>query len=126
MHYDLLSKIKNAQAAKMESFQMPYSNLDNSVAQVLVKFKYLKEVSKKTVGKKSFLEVRIAYRGKKPAMSDFKIMSKPGRHIYTSYKDLDLVRQGYGIGIVSTPSGIMSTKDARKEKVGGEYLCQVW
>lgn len=126
MHYDLLAKIKNAGRARRDTVQTRYSNFAFSVAQVLLKSHYLKEVQKKAVNRKNYLEVKIAYRGTKPVLDDFKIISRPGRHIYASYKDLKSVKQGYGVGIISTPAGVMSTQEARRLKVGGEYLCEVW
>lgn len=126
MHYDILSKLKNAQAARKEVFLTPYTNFDAAVAAVLARAGYVKDVQKKVIGKKTFLELRVSYHRGVPAMADFRIFSKPGRRLYSGYNDLKPVKQNFGIAILSTPKGIMNNKDARREKVGGEYLCEIW
>ncbi len=126
MYYSLLAKIKNAQMAKKESFQTSFSEFDSMVARILVEAGYLKSAEKKNVGKKSVLEVRLRYKNGRGAVSNFKIISKPSRRMYAGYRDIRLVRQGYGIGILSTPLGVMTIKEARKKKVGGEYLFEIW
>src|SRR3989338_6685561 len=110
MFYDLLARIKNAQSARKESFQMPVSNFDLAVAKVLVETGYIKEAERRGSAKKSFL----------------KIIRKPSRHIYSDYRSLKPVRQGFGNAILSTPQGVISGKKAKQDKVGGEYLCEVW
>ena len=126
MYYDLLARIKNAGAAKKESLLAPYSNLDYAVAQILVNTGYLKSVEKKVIGKKNFLEVGMKYSKKEPVMTDFRLISKPSRHIYFSYRELRPVRQNFGFAVISTPKGIMTNKEAKKQKVGGEYLFEIW
>ena len=126
MYYDLLVKIKNAEWAKKESFQTPFSKFDFAVAKILVEARYLRDVQKKNIGKKSFLEVKLRYEKSGPALSDFRVMSKPSRRFYIGYRDLQSVKQGHGLAILSTPSGIMTNREARKQKVGGEYLFQIW
>ena len=126
MFYDLLARIKNAQAARQESFQMPFSNFDLAVGKVLVETGYIKEAEKRGTAKKSLLEIKLKYRAGRPGMTDFRIISKPSRHIYSDYRSLKPVRQGYGNAILSTPQGVVSGKKAKQDKVGGEYLCEVW
>jgi len=100
--------------------------MDFAVAGILVKAGYLKDVQKKTIGKKNALEIKLAYMDDQPVLNDFKILSKPSRHFYTGYRKLKTVKQGYGLSVISTPSGIMSGKEAKKTKVGGEYLFEIW
>jgi small subunit ribosomal protein S8 len=126
MHYDILPKIKNAGVARKESLFTKNSKLAYAFAQALVRTGYLKAASVKVSGKKSFLELKLAYRNGVPVMQDFRTMSKPGRRLYSPYRELNLVRQGFGVGILSTPKGVLTTQEARKEKVGGEYLAQIW
>ena len=126
MYYDILSKIKNAQRARKETLQVPFSNFDFAVAKILAQGRYIALAEKKTVNKKNFIEMTLAYREGEPGLSDFKIISRPGRHVYMGYKQLRPVRQNYGTAILSTPAGILTNKEARRQKVGGEYLCQVW
>lgn len=126
MHYDLLARIKNAVRARKESFLAPFSKFDLEIAQLLVAAGYLQEAQKKTLNKKQCLEVKLLYRGSEPAFTDFRVMSKPGRRLYVGYRDMKPVKQGYGVGVFSTPVGVLSNRDARKQKVGGEYLFEVW
>ncbi len=127
MHYDLLAKIKNAQRARKENLQTPLSAFNLAVAQALVRHGFLREAEVRSAGKRQVLDVKLKYdRDDRPAITDFKIMSKPSRHLYIGYRELKPVRQGYGISILSTPSGIISNREARKQKVGGEYLFEIW
>ena len=126
MYFDLLAKIKNAQRAKMEVMHAPFSNFDLAVLKVLVEKKYLQDVQKRNVGKKSVLDVRLRYTHKEPAMTDFKIISKPSRRLYKGYAEFRPVKQGHGHAVISTPQGVMTGSQARKAKVGGEYLFEIW
>lgn len=126
MYWELLSQLKNAVRAKKTSVFIPYSKMDLAIAQILLKSGYVKDVQKKTVGKKNFLEIRLSYQGGRAALNDFRILSKPSRRAYSGYRELKSVKQGYGISVVSTPQGVMSGSEAKKAKVGGEYLFEVW
>ncbi len=126
MYYDLLAKIKNAERAKKEHMAVPYSKMDFAVAKILAEARYIKDVQKKTIGRQYMMEIKLHYRNNRPSLNDFKIMSKPSRHFYTSYQGIHPVKQGYGLGVLSTSKGVMSHKEARKNKVGGEYLFEVW
>jgi small subunit ribosomal protein S8 len=126
MYYDLLSKIKNATMARKDKMIVPFSRMDFAVANVLVAGGYLKSVEKETTGKKSIMVIRTGVKKKAGMMTDFKILSKPSRHLYRDYRSLRPVRQGYGIAVISTSKGIMTEKEARKGKVGGEYLFEIW
>lgn len=126
MYYDLLAKIKNAIRAKKESLVTPYSRMDFAVLKVLEDSGYIKSASRKEAGKRTMIEIKLAYDDGKSRISDFKILSRPSRHLYTGYKELSSVRQGHGLAVLSTPQGLMSNREARKNKVGGEYLFQIW
>ncbi len=126
MYYDLLVRIKNAAGARRKTLRMQFSNMDFAIAKKLAEAGYLREARKKMVEKKAFLELELVGRDKEHAMSDFKVVSKPGRRLYTGYKELHPVRQGYGTSVISTPQGIMTGAEARKNKVGGEYLFEIW
>lgn len=126
MYYDLLPKIKNAARARKEFIQTSYSNMDLALAKILVSAGYLRSAHKKEVGKKQYLEVKVSFKGKESNFTDFKLVSKPGRRIYKSYQELKPIKQGYGLSILSTSKGVMTNREARKEKVGGEYLCEIW
>jgi small subunit ribosomal protein S8 len=124
MYYRLLPEIKNALRAGKDKMTVPFSRMDLAVLEVLRDNGYVKSVEKEAVGKKSVITIRLD--GKKREDVDFKLLSKPSRRFYSDYRSLHRVRQGYGIGVLSTPSGIMSAADAKKKKVGGEYLFQIW
>jgi small subunit ribosomal protein S8 len=126
MYYDLLAKIKNAQRAKKEIMLTPFSKGDFAVAEVLVSRKFLKSAERRTIGKRQYLEVRLSYKENRPGMTDFKVMSKPSRRLYIGYRELKPIKQNYGMSVLSTPDGILSNRDARKKKVGGEYLFEIW
>jgi small subunit ribosomal protein S8 len=123
MYYKLLPEIKNAVRARKDRIMTPFSNMDYAVLKALVETGYIKSVEKEAVGKKNFLSIKI---GKKGVMNDFKLISKPSRHFYADYRSLRPVKQGHGVGVISTSKGIMTDKMARKQKVGGEYLFEVW
>lgn len=126
MYYDLLPKIKNAVRAQKDKLTVPFSRMDFAVATALVNGGYAKGVEKETVGKKNFIVIRLAYKDKKSAVNDFKTISKPSRHYYIDYRSLRPVKQGHGLGVISTSKGVMTDKEARKNKLGGEYLFEIW
>jgi len=126
MYWNLLSKIKNGYLARREKITIPFSRLNFDILKVLQEKGYVNNVEKKIINKKNFLEIKLSYSNNKPAMSDFKLISTPSRHIYKTYKELKPVKQGYGLGVVSTSKGVMSSADAFKNKIGGEYLFEVW
>lgn len=130
MYHDLLIRIKNAAKAGKETVSAPFSTMDLEIAKLLVKAGYLKSADKRVVGRKNFIEAEIAYEGgardRRPVLTDFKMISKPSRHLYSGYRELKPVRQTFGTAVLSTPKGVMTAQSARKEKVGGEYLFEVW
>ena len=79
-----------------------------------------------SVGRKNVLDIRLKYKNGQPGVTDFRIQSKPSRRMYRGYRELRPIRQGYGLVVISTPSGVMTNTEARKKKVGGEYLFEIW
>ena len=128
MYYDLLPKIKNAIQARKDKMVVPFSRMDLSVLNLLAENGYIKSAEKETTanGKKSVIVVRLGVKTKSAKVNDFKTMSKPSRHTYVDYRSLRPVRQGHGTGVLSTSKGIMTEKQAKKEKIGGEYLFEIW
>jgi small subunit ribosomal protein S8 len=124
MYYRLLPEIKNALRAGKDKMTVPFSRMDLAVLEVLRDNDYVKSAEKEAAGKKSVIAVQLDAKKRKDV--DFKLLSKPSRRFYSDYRSLHRVRQGYGIGVLSTPKGIMSAADAKKKKVGGEYLFQIW
>ncbi len=127
MYTDLLTKLRNAQKAKKEMLKLPYSNMDFAVAELLGKYKYVESVAKKGRMPKRIIEIKLKYDANgQGAITGARFISKPSRRIYFGYKDLKAVRQGYGISALSTPKGVMSNLQARKDKVGGQLLFEIW
>ncbi|MFA5841798.1 MAG: 30S ribosomal protein S8 [Candidatus Paceibacterota bacterium] len=124
---DMIIKIKNASNASKEAVTMPYSKIKFAIATALMKTGFVGEVAKRTKKGRSLLEIAIAYEAPGiPRLHDVKRASKPSRRIYKGVKDLRPVRQGYGITLLSTPKGILTDREARKEHVGGEVLLTIW
>ncbi|TSC82027.1 MAG: small subunit ribosomal protein S8 [Parcubacteria group bacterium Gr01-1014_20] len=126
MYQDLLSKIRNAGLARKDSLLVPFSDMDFSISKILANGGYVKEAQKKTISRKNFIEIRLDYNGRDPILKNFKIISRPSRHLYFGYRELKTVKHGYGLGVVSTPKGVMTVSEARHSKLGGEYLFEVW
>ncbi len=126
MYTDLLAKIKNAQAVKKESVKLPYSNMDYAVAEVLASHKFLDGAFKKGRMPKRVLDLKLKYKDGKGVIEGVRILSKPSRRLYSGYKDIKPVRQGYGLLVLSTPKGVMDGKSAKKQKLGGQLLFEIW
>lgn len=126
MHYNILSELKNATMAKKDKITFPFSKMDFAILTKLVENGYIKSAEKEAVGKKNVIVVRLAYKNKEAAVNDFKIMSKPSRHLYSDYRSVPTVKQGHGLAMLSTSQGIMTGREAKKNKIGGEYLFEIW
>ncbi len=119
---DLLTRIKNGYMANRNDVTVPWSKLKETVAQVLVKEGYLLETN---VSDK-ILTMKLKYDHKAPALTDVKRISKPSLRVYVGKNELPRVLGGLGTAVVSTPSGIMTAKEARKKGLGGEVICEIW
>jgi small subunit ribosomal protein S8 len=120
---DMLNRIRNAQAVSHKTVSIPFSNLKYEIAQILEKQGFVEKVEKKGRNPKRLIEVTLKY----PAtISGLKRISKPGQRIYAGFKEIKGSKGGYGILIISTPKGLMTGKEARKNKLGGEILCEIW
>jgi len=126
MYTDLLTKIQNAQKAKKTSLKVPFSNMDLAIAELLSKHNFIGAVNKKGRMPKRVLEIDLKYIDEMGAISGVKFLSVPSRRLYAGYTALRPVKQGYGIGLVSTPKGIMTSLDAKKQKMGGQLLFEIW
>lgn len=125
---DALIRIKNGYMAYKPEVLVQYSKLTKAICELLEKEGYIKssiEV-KNDKDKITALKLQLKYENKKPVMSDVKRISKPGLRIYKPKKALPYVLNGLGIAIISTPKGVMTDKQARKEGVGGEIMAYVW
>ena len=124
---DMLTRIRNANAAKHDSVKIPASNMKKAIAQILVDEGYIKGFTVEEDGKQGIMEVQLKYGpGKSQVITGLRRVSKPGLRIYTNVEDMPKVMKGLGIAILSTPKGVMTDKDARKANVGGEVLAFIW
>lgn len=126
MYTELLTKIRNAQQAEKKVLKTSYSKMDFEVAEVLAKNNFIASVSKKGRLPKRIIEIELKYNGEKGAIEGVKFLSKPSRRMYSGYEDLYPIKQGYGVAFISTPEGIMTTMKAKKKKVGGQLLFEIW
>jgi small subunit ribosomal protein S8 len=123
---DMLNQIRNAEAVAKTEVLLPYSKIKNEIANLLSKEGFVGEVKKAMKGKVKGLKITLKYDNGVPAISGSKRVSKPGQRIYESVHEIRKVHGGYGISVVSTSKGLMTNKEARKQKLGGEIICQVW
>ncbi len=123
---DMLTRIRNANAAKHMCVDVPASNVKKAIAEILLEEGYIKNYQIIEDGKQDIIRIALKYIGKEKAISGIKRVSTPGLRIYKSKEELPKVLKGLGIAIVSTSKGIMTDKKARKENVGGEIMAFVW
>jgi small subunit ribosomal protein S8 len=123
---DLVIRIKNGYMAEKPEIMVRYSKLNVNVLTLLKKEHYIKNFMILEDGPKKDVAVELLYQDKKPVLRNVKILSKPGRRTYTRAQDMKSVLGGLGISVLSTSKGIMSNKQARKDKLGGEVLFQIW
>lgn len=122
---DMLTRIRNAQAMGIQTIRLPYSNLKNEIAKVLISEGFIESFETVTEDNKKDLQITLKYFQGRPVIEKIKRISRPALRIYKGYDQLPLVRGGLGIAIVSTPKGVMTDKTARAQQVGGEVLCTV-
>ena len=125
---DMLTRIRNANSAKHDTVDIPASNMKKAIAQILVDEGYVKNYQVIEDGKQGVIRIALKYQGpsKSPVLMGLRRVSKPGLRIYSSSEDMPKVLKGIGTAIVSTSTGVMTDKKARKEHVGGEVLAFVW
>lgn len=123
---DMLTRIRNAQKSGKKDVLMQHSKLKLAVAQILNKKKYLGDVSIYSEGNKKYLKIQLRYENDVPAISNIKRISRQGQRIYVSRENIPVVKNGYGIAIISTSKGVMTDREAKQASVGGEIICEVW
>ena len=123
---DALTRIRNANLVKHESVSMPHSNLKEELTKVLKKEGYVDSYTVEEV--KGFKEINITlkYDNNQSVITGLKRISRPGLRVYSKAKNMPRVFDGMGIAVVSTSKGLMTEKEARANKLGGEILCYVW
>ena len=123
---DMIARVKNAQARKHKRVELPSSKFKSKIADILKNEGFIKDFKVSTEEKKNILSLELKYHSGNPVISNFERVSKPGRRIFSSADSLPKINNGLGIAILSTPKGVMTDIDARKQKVGGEIICKVF
>ena len=123
---DMLARLKNSQRRNHKKIELPSSKFKMKIAEILKSEGYIVDYEVKLEQNKSNLEISLKYNSGNPVISSIERVSKPGRRIFSSAESLPKINNGLGIAIVSTPKGVMSDIDARKQKIGGEIICKVF
>ena len=124
---DLLTRIRNACLVQRQQVVVPSSKIKLEIAKILQHEGFIKDFSVTNEKPQANLVISLKYVGRGvPVINGLERVSKPGRRIYTGYQNIPWVRSGLGISIVSTPQGLMTGRKARRSKLGGEILCNVW
>ena len=123
---DMIARIKNAKQRNHKKVELPSSNFKAKIADILKNEGFIKDFKINSDNNKSILSLELKYHSGNPVISTFERVSKPGRRIFSSAEGLPKINNGLGIAIVSTPKGVMTDIDARKQRVGGEIICKVF
>jgi small subunit ribosomal protein S8 len=124
---DLLTRIRNGLHARHGEVRIPHSKIKTRIAEILVTEGYLADIDVVPAGVQSEIRVALKYtRDQKPVISGLRRVSKPGLRVYVASGDVPKVQGGLGVAILSTSSGVMTDREARRARVGGEVLCEVW
>jgi small subunit ribosomal protein S8 len=120
---NLLTSIRNAELARHAMVTVPFANVSMDVLAILKKTDYITDFVAREDGSKKFIDITLAQPS---TIHHYKRISKPGRRLYTSAQKIPMVLRGLGMVIVSTSKGVMTGKDAHKQKLGGELICEVY
>lgn len=123
---DFLARIKNAYGARHKTLEAPYAKILLEIGKILAREKFISDIKSATKDGKKTLVVTLSYPQRKPALTNLRRVSKPGLRVYVSKKNIPWVYGGLGVVILSTPKGILTGKEAKKQDVGGELVCKVW
>lgn len=123
---NMVNMIKNGSRAEHESITVPYSKIKHAIADCLAKEGYLTTVTKKMKKSMPMLELGLAYKDGQPKVTGVERVSKSSRRVYKGVKEIKPTRNGFGLMVLTTPKGILTDKQARKEMVGGEVLFKLW
>tara|TARA_B000000532_G_scaffold204053_1_gene171296 strand:- start:206 stop:601 length:396 start_codon:yes stop_codon:yes gene_type:complete len=123
---DMLARIKNAQMRSQKKVELPSSKFKCKIAEVLKDEGFIINFETNEISDKPILTIELKYNLGNPVINTIERVSKPGRRIFSSAESLPKINNGLGIAIVSTPKGVMTDVNARKQKVGGEIICKVF
>ena len=124
---DMLTRIRNALMARHTQVLMPSSKLKTAIAKILREEGFIQDFDVSQDKLQPVLRIRLKYTDqRKPVLSGLERVSSPGRRVYTGYHNVSWVKSGMGIAILTTPKGVMTDREARRMKLGGEVLCHIW
>ncbi|NCN87646.1 MAG: 30S ribosomal protein S8 [Candidatus Pacebacteria bacterium] len=123
---DMIIRVKNAFMANKAEVSIPHSKVKVAIAKILEAEGYVESFEVEPTKPQQTINVKLKYVGKIPAITEVRRLSKPGRRVYSTVKDIPRALGGYGVTIVSTSRGVITGSQARKMNVGGEVLCQIW
>ena len=123
---DMLTRIRNANAARHDTVDVPASNLKKAIAEILLEEGYIKSYQILEEGHQGVIRIALKYLGKEKVITGLRRVSKPGLRVYAGAEELPQVLRGLGIAIISTSKGVMTDKKARAAHVGGEVLAFIW
>lgn len=123
---NMFCQIKNAQSLSQPEVKVPFSKIKYGIAKILEKEDFISKVEKLGKGAKKQIRLVLKYEGGKPSISEIKRVSKSSKRVYSPSKKLRQVKGGFGLAIISTPKGLLTDSEARKNKAGGEIICEVW
>ena len=119
---DMLTRIRNGYLARKKKVAVPLSGFKEKLAKILVREGCLKEAKRE----ERELILRLKYQDGEPVIREIKRISKPGQRIYKRAKDLKSIQSGFGVAIIASSQGLVTDKEARKKRLGGEVICEVW
>lgn len=124
---DVVIRIKNAYLAKRQETLLPYSKMSKSIADILVKERFLTSVKEETADGRKVLKVTLRYERRVPILTDAQVVSKPSLRVYANKKTMPtLQKKRLGLSVLSTNQGVMTEEEARKRGIGGEILFKIW
>ncbi|WNY62942.1 30S ribosomal protein S8 [Borreliella carolinensis] len=124
---DMLTKLRNASRVRHGSVDLKMSNMNKSILNILKEEGYIKDFNSLEKEGIAFIRVLLKYDSKRnPVINKIDAISTPGRKIYSSYKNMPRIKNGYGILIISSSQGVITGKEAKDKKIGGELICSVW
>ncbi len=123
---DMIARLKNAQMRNKKKVKLPSSNFKSKIAEILKTEGFIKDHKTNLENNKPVLIIDLKYHSGNPVIGTIERISKPGRRIFSRAESLPKINNGLGIAIISTPKGVMTDIDARKQKIGGEIICKVF
>ncbi|TAK03294.1 30S ribosomal protein S8 [Patescibacteria group bacterium] len=122
---DMLTRLRNALAVRRDVVELPHSNLKEAIANILKREGYLSSVEKTGQVPHAMIRVALAYEHDRPRLRTLRRVSKPGSRVYMKTGEIRPVMSGMGISIISTPNGLMTNREARSRRLGGEVICEI-